>query len=218
VPRPATASALPRTNGLDGSAEGGERPSAAAFIDLSDRSQIGDGSARCVGVALCNEAGDPCNSFRQGDVAVFYYEFEVTRYIGVPICGLVIQNERGTLVHGKNSWQFKNDVAVTTNAGSTILCKYEIKLDIGPGEYVFEIGLASVSEEAWAARNTMSHEEMSARHIRNCHIANAGSFSVGLAMIDGVAKLTHHGIANLAGDMSVTVEQSQPLSAQSAGH
>jgi lipopolysaccharide transport system ATP-binding protein len=185
---------------------GSERPSAAAFVDLSGKSQIGDGAARCIGVALCNAAGEPCNSFRQGDIAVFYYEFEVSTDIGVPICGVVIQNERGTLVHGKNSWQFENDVPPISGPGARILCRHEIKLDLGPGEYVFEVGLASVSEEVWSARKTMSHEEMSAYHVRNCHIANAGSFSVGLAMKDGVTKLTHHGIANLDGNMSISVE------------
>ncbi|QYD67849.1 ABC transporter ATP-binding protein [Paraburkholderia edwinii] len=185
-----------------------ERPSSDAFIDLSTKSQVSNGSAHCVGVALCNKAGEPTNTFRQGDVAVFYYEFELTEDIGVPICGLVIQSERGTLVHGKNSWQSINDVPASLGAGSRVLCKQEVKLAIGPGEYVFEVGLASITHEIWAARDSMSHDEMSARHSRNCHVPNAGSFSVGLAMDHGVAKLTHHGVADLPGDISVSVEAS----------
>lgn len=205
----AAETALPKIAADAGTAM--DRPPFEAFLDLSGKSQVSDGAAYCVGVALCNAAGDPCNTFRQGELAVFYYEFEVNDEIGIPICGIVIQNERGTIVHGKNSWQFDNDVPPPLGAGSRILCRQEIKLDIGPGEYVFEIGLASVSHETWAARASMSHDEMSVAHIRKCHVADAGSFSVGLAMKNGVSKLIHHGVADLAGNLSISVEQGQQL-------
>ncbi|GAB7521209.1 ABC transporter ATP-binding protein [Paraburkholderia sp. 2C] len=184
------------------------RPPSEAFIDLSSKSQVTSGVARCVGVALCNEAGEPTNTFRQGDVAVFYYEFALTEDIGVPICGLVIQSERGTIVHGKNSWQSARDVPASLGPNSRVLVKQEVKLDIGPGEYVFEVGLASITDEVWAARDSMSHDEMSAHESRKCHVPNVGSFTVGLAMENGVAKLTHHGVADLPGGMSISVERS----------
>ena len=186
-----------------------DRPPPEAFIELSNKSQISNGQARCIGVALCNEAGQPCNSFRQGDLAVFYSEFEVAEAIGVPICGIVISNERGVIVYGKNSWQFENAVPETLGAGSKVLCRQEIKLDIGPGEYLFEIGLASVSRKTWANREHISHEEMSVRCFRNCHIADVSSFSVGLALKNGIPILTHHGIANLPGNMLITVDANQ---------
>jgi lipopolysaccharide transport system ATP-binding protein len=188
-----------------------DRPRAEAFIDLTNKSQISNGKARCIGVALCNEAGQPCNNFRQGDQAFFYYEFELTEDVGVPICGIVIRNDRGIIVYGKNNWQFENDVPTSLVAGSKILCRQVIKLDIGPGEYLFEIGLASVSKNTWANREHISHEEMSVRHMRICHIADVGSFAVGLAVKNGVSVLTHHGIANLPGTMEVAVEQPSDL-------
>lgn len=176
-----------------------------AFIDLTGKLQIGNDQARCVGVALCNGAGQPCNSFRQGDLAVFYFEFEIFEDIGVPVCGVVITNDRGVIVHGKNSWQFENDVPQTLGAGSRVSCQYEIKLDLGVGVYVFEIGLASVSRDTWKHRECISHDAMNAVCVRHCHIANVGSFSIGLAMNNGVSILTHHGIANLAGKMRIGV-------------
>lgn len=181
------------------------RPSVDAFVDLTSKTQITDGSARCVGLALCNEAGEPRNSFHQGDVAVFYYEFELLAPGGVPICGIVIQNERGVIVHGKNSWQTKSDAPMNLDAGTRISCRHEIKLDLGLGEYVFEVGLAFVSEETWAARDSTSHEQMSNLHRRACHIPDAGAFSVGLAIEDGIAKLTHHGVADLSGSIAILV-------------
>lgn len=184
-----------------------KRPSPDAYIDLTNRPQISNGQAHCIGVALCDEFGRPCNSFRQGDLAVFYYEFELTANIGVPICGIVIRNDRGVIAHGKNSWQFEYDVPATLGPGSRVLCRHEIKLDIGLGEYLFEIGLASVSIDTWADRARISHDEMSARHVRNCHVPDAGSFSVGLAERNGVPVLVHHGVADLPGKIAIAVER-----------
>lgn len=181
-----------------------DRPSSVAYIDLRGKAQVSDGKARCVGVAVCNEAGDPCINFRQGDLAVFYYEFELDDAIEVPICGMLIKNERGVIIHGKNSWQYDKDIPSICSAGSRVLCRHEIRLDIGLGEYIFEVGIASISHETWADREHISHEKMSTESIRHCHIPAAGSFSVGFAMRNGVSVLTHHGAADLHGDMTVT--------------
>jgi lipopolysaccharide transport system ATP-binding protein len=121
----------------------------------------------------------------------------------------VIKNERGVIVHGKNSWQFPNDVPQNLTSGSRIICRHEIQLDIGLGEYIFEIGLASISSENWNNRGKISHEVMTAGAVRRCHIPEAGSFSVGLAIVDGVGTLTHHGVANLPGDLTITAYATQ---------
>ncbi|WP_233862479.1 ABC transporter ATP-binding protein [Paraburkholderia adhaesiva] len=181
-----------------------DRAPSAAYIDLTGKAQVSDGKVRCVGVAICNEAGEPCISFRQGDLAVFYYEFELTGDIDVPICGMVIKSERGVIVHGKNSWQFDKDVPSVSGSGSRVLCRHEVRLDIGLGEYIFEVGLASISHRTWTNRENISYERMSSEIRRHCHIPDSGSFSVGFAMKNGVSILTHHGMANLRGDMTMT--------------
>jgi lipopolysaccharide transport system ATP-binding protein len=179
-----------RDNHVDGSAT-------HALIDLSSRPQISNGQARCVGAALCDENGRPCGSFRQGDIAVFHYEFELLEDIGVPICGLVIANDRGVIVHGKNAWQCRHDISFELNHGRRVVCRHEIALNLGPGEYTFELGLAAVTRNEWENRRSISHEEWDARHLTLCVVTNAGQFSVGLANENGVSVLTHHGIADL---------------------
>jgi lipopolysaccharide transport system ATP-binding protein len=191
--------------------ESPHRPPSAAYIDITGKTQVSDGTAKCVGVAICNEAGEPCNSFHQGDLAVFHYEFELSKPIQVPICGMVISSDRGVLVHGKNNWQFEHAAPSGVPAGSRIICRHEIRLDIGLGEYAFEVGFASISNATWNNRKSISHEDMSAKTIRHCHVPDAGSFSVGLAMRNGVATLTHHGVANLAGDLSITTKNFELL-------
>ncbi len=176
-----------------------------AYLDLSKKSQVSTGQARCTGVALCNAAGQACNGFRQGEVAVFYYEFELNEHIDIPICGIVISNERGVIVHGRNSWQYDDDTPVSLGCGSKVMCRQEITLDLAPGDYVFEVGLAAISARQWQNRAYISHDEASISFMRICHIASVGSFSVRLASKNGVLVLTHHGVANLPGKMSVTV-------------
>jgi len=119
------------------------------------------------------------------------------------VCGIVISNERGVIVHGKNSWQYDTEVPASLGPGSKVICRQEIRLDLGPGEYLFEVGLASVSPQVWRDRALASNEAMIAATVRICHIANVASFSVGLALRNGVAVLTHHGLADLPGRISI---------------
>jgi lipopolysaccharide transport system ATP-binding protein len=176
-----------------------DRPSPEAFINLSNKSQVSNGQARCIGVALCDETGQSCSSFRQGDLAVFYSEYELAENIGVPICGVLITNERGVIVHGKNAWQYDNEVPLGLGTGSRVICRQEIALQLGPGEYTFELGLAAVSQSDWESRRLISHDEWASRYLTVCVVTNAGQLSVGLAVKNGIPVLTHHGVADLPG-------------------
>lgn len=178
-------------------------PPHEAFIDLSNKHEVSNGQGRCTGIAICNTAGDPCNVFLQGDTAVFYYEFELLEDVGVPICGVVIINERGIIVHGKNSWQLGNEVPSGLKAGDKVICQQKICLQLGVGEYSFEVGLASISVDDWNNRLKISHDEFNGKHRRICHIPGAGQFSIGLASNGNVGVLRFHGIADLPGDISL---------------
>ena len=175
------------------------RPPTDSFIDLTHKSQISNGQASCLGVSLCDEAGQSCNNFHQGELAVFYYEFQLLEEIGVPICGLVITNDRGIIVHGKNSWQYDNDIPSELSKGSRVICRQEIYLKLAPGEYTFELGLAAVTHSEWEGRRSISHQEWASRYLTVCVVTSAGQFSVGFARENGISVLTHHGVADLPG-------------------
>lgn len=174
----------------------------SVFLNLANAAQITNGKAHCTAVALCKRTGEACNVFQQGDIAVFHYEFELYEDIDVPVCGVVITNDRGVIVHGKNSWQYDDDAPSGLVRGNKLICQQEIQLALGPGEYTFEVGLTCVTRETWNNRERISHEEFSMRHERLCHIANVGIFSVGLAKKDDLAVLTHHGVADLPGKIN----------------
>lgn len=165
--------------------------------------QVSNNQAICTGFAVLNVDMQPCNTFRQGDKAIFYYEFAIKEFIEVPICGVVIKNDRGLIVHGKNAWQICEQMSNTLEVDSQLICEQEVTLDLQPGEYSFELGLVSVSEELWRQRANISHREMTSKRIRICYIANAGVFAVGLKLLKGVEVLTHHGLANLPGKITM---------------
>ena len=201
---------LPDGAGPERPTEGSVRPSPETFIDLSLVSEINNGQARCLGVALHDAVGRPRRSFQQGETASFYSEFVLLEDVGVPIFGVLIKNDRGIIVHGKNSWQYDEPVCASKPHGSKVVCLQEIRLDLAPGEYVFEIGLSAVSRQQWSERSRISHEEMSAMYVNLCLLARVGVFSVGLRQTEGALVLTHHGIADLPGRIRIVVEAMDP--------
>lgn len=172
------------------------------MLDYSGISQIGRGRVKCTRASLCNERGEQCNSFRQGDKAVFFFEFELSESIGIPICGVLITNEKGVIVHGRNSWQEEADFPVRTDA-NILMCRQEIFLNLAIGDYTFELGLVSVSEDDWANRKNVSHDEWASRYSTECAVTRAGYFSISYAVKQNIPILTHHGVANLPGSISI---------------
>ena len=188
----------------DANAEVLKYPPSYLFTNLEKHIQVKDEAGLCLRVMLANEAGEPCNSFKQGDLAVMFYEFRVLKDLEVPICGIVIKNDRNIIVHGKNSWQFDNEVPKGLKSGMVIKCRHELKLNIGVGTYSVEIGMASIPKKIWGLRSTISHEEMSRFVTRHCHADNVAPFSVGLAVKNGISVLAHHGITDLSSNLLIS--------------
>lgn len=182
-----------------------DRPTALAFLDISDKPQVGTGGARCSGVAIVDEKGQPRSTFQQGELATFYYEFEVDGDIGVPICGMTITNERGVIVHGKNNLQYADETARSGPGTSLVSCHQKIKLDLAAGEYTFQVGLAAMDAVSWKNRQHIPYEAEGGLVQRICHVSQVGAFSVRMANKDGVVVLSHHGVADLPGSMRITV-------------
>ena len=185
--------------------------SSESFLDITDKKQIGTGEAVCTRVAILDSQGAPRNNFKQGDKAIFCYEFQLRSNIGVPICGITIINEKGVIVYGKNSWQSSDDFSAEYSDKTFVSCSQEVKLDIAPGEYILHVGLASANEHAWKNRQVISFHEESNYLKRICNVTYVGSFSVGLAMRNNVPFLTHHGLANLPDKITVAMHTSNSL-------
>jgi len=184
---------------------------ADAFLDIDHVPQVSNGWARCTGVAICDADGRPCRVFEQGQTASFFYEFELLRDIEVPSAGLEILNEKNIIVHGKNTLEYGSDVPLGVGAGARLRFRQDISLELAVGEYLFTLGLAMVAKDAYQQRSAFTHADLGPKIIRLCHLARVGVFSVVFRSRSQPVQLLHHGIANLPGSCSVTVEK--PVSA-----
>ncbi|MDR3476710.1 MAG: ABC transporter ATP-binding protein [Gammaproteobacteria bacterium] len=174
-------------------------PEDGNFLDISSVSQVNNGWAICTRVAVCDNQGNACQAFHQGDTASFFYEFKLLHDIEVPTTGIVIQNDKGINVHGKNTTEYGTLVPQMAKNGDILRVRHDVTLELAMGEYSFEIGLAMLKHEDYDKRKLYSYEELLAAYTRLCHLPNVSFFSVLPRVFANPVQLLHHGIANLPG-------------------
>ena len=178
------------------------KPKQRIFFDLNNSMEVSNGRAKILAVGIFDAEGMPCYVFEQGEDAYFYYEFLLNEDIRVPITGTVLVNQKNIIVHGKSSAQTSIPTYDGIPAG-TVLCMYHrIRMDLECGEYTFEPGLSDMDIEFYEQRGELSHEEFTHHERRLCHRSDAGSFSIVMRKHGNPTRLTHHGIANLDGEIS----------------
>lgn len=182
------------------------RPPAEAFFNLNGVSQVSNGWARCVGVALCDQQGRPRRAFEQGETARFFYEFEILQDIEVPVGGVVLQNDQGIIVHGKNTLQYQSAVPVQVSSGTRIQFQHAIKLQLAMGEYTFLVGLAAMLQADYERLARLSQAELEQKTVRLCHLPAVGQFVIGLTTTS-VSRFSHHGVADLPGECQIRLVQ-----------
>lgn len=180
-------------------------PKPEAFLNIAQAVQVSNGWAQCTALALCNSQGELCHVFEQGETASFFYEFELLHDIEAPICGIVLQNQKGVIVHGKNTLQHNTSVPMSVESGSRIRLQQDIKLDLAVGEYTFEVGLATLGRDFFDQRGLYSLQEIAAATIRMCHLPAVAKLAVVLRRQAGHMDLLHHGVANLPGQCGIYV-------------
>ena len=176
-----------------------------ALLDISSVPQVSNGWARCTAVAVCDSAGRPCRVFEQGEQATFFYEFELLQDLEVPIGGLMIQNEKGVVVHGKNSLQTDTAVPAFNRHGSWVRFRQDVTLDIAVGDYTFEVGLATIGRFDYEQRDLYAHQDLYSKVIYSCHVPAVGQFTVTYRSQGQPVQLLHHGLANLPGTIQAKV-------------
>lgn len=126
-------------------------PSENAFLDLSRVAIFGNkDTVRCTRVSLCNEHGQPSNSFEVGEIAYFYFELEILKDIEVPLVGLEIINDINMIIYSKNSLNFMAKMPQRVYTGSRIRFRQTVELSLIFGEYSFVISFATITAENYA--------------------------------------------------------------------
>jgi lipopolysaccharide transport system ATP-binding protein len=184
-------------------------PATPSVIALTGIAQVSNGWATCTGVWLCDQSGRPTHAFEQGQRASFYFEFDLSHDIEVPIGGVVIQNDKGITVHGKSSLEYDSGVPKFIGAGTRVRFHQEIALELAPGEYTFEVGLATIGADNFTRRGAMSHTELNKTIVRLCHLPSVTRFAVVSRRSAAPVQLLHHGIANLPGLCRVSLSEPQ---------
>ena len=183
-------------------------PSPHAFLDISRVDQVSEGSATCTGVAVTDLGGRPCQAFSQGETAVFFFEYRVLKDIPVPVGGVEIVNERGLIVHGKNGLMFDTWHPATARAGDVIRFRQEIRLDVAPGEYTFNLGLVIIRGDYYNQRSELSHPDLDGHMQHVSNLPQVGQISVGYRHVGArPIQLLHYGAADLPGKMEVSVRR-----------
>lgn len=173
-------------------------PEGSLFTSLTDDLQVGNGGARCTRYALCNSLGEVQNIFEQGETATFFYEFEVLRDLEVPSGGVSIQDRTGMEVHTKHFLQTSSEPPLQVPAGSRLRYRQTIRMDLGCGEYTFNMGLFQVPLSLYR-KGHIYDVDFRRGHVRICQTDEFGPFSVILRRRFEGFQLTHWGVADLPG-------------------
>jgi len=182
-----------------------EWPTQDAFINFESVEQATNGEAHCTAIALCDEHNQPASAFEQGQTAFFYFEFETLRNIEIPIGGAEIINEKGTIIHGKNSLQYGSDVPHRVAKGSRVRFLQKIHLEIAPGEYTFNVGFSAMKKADFERADHMPNPELDARIRALAVVPQPSSFVVIPRKVGYPVQLMHFGAANLPGDCTISV-------------
>jgi lipopolysaccharide transport system ATP-binding protein len=178
-------------------------PKPDVFQDITRFAQVSDRLAHCTAAAVCDLDGNPCLVFQQGQTASFFFEFEVHEEIEVPIGGLEILNEKGVIVHGKNSLLYGSQAPGYVPRGSRVRFRQDIRLDLAAGEYTFNIGFSTIHKHDYAKRNRLPHPELDAKIKVLSILPKAGKFAVVYRLNGEPVQLLHFGVANLPGQCQV---------------
>jgi lipopolysaccharide transport system ATP-binding protein len=115
----------------------------------------------------------------------------------------VLFNNKQIIVHGKNSMEYGSMLGTGFAAGQRLRFRHRIKLEIAVGYYTFEPGFASVSQRDNSRAKLLTNSELNECYRRHCHLPGIGPFEVVFRRNGMPVQLLHHGVANLAGEITL---------------
>ncbi len=175
------------------------------FADLARHEQMTDNVGRCLRAALTDSAGVGKRVFRQGEMMHLYVEFELSEGIETPSVGFVLRTDKGVIVHGRHSGQSGAPVPSCVRAGVTIRALHKIRVDLGAGEYVLDLGLASWPRKLFENKQHVLMTELESNAHRHCVVVSGMSFSVVPASGRGFEAQPFYGLVDLESSSQLEV-------------
>lgn len=177
------------------------------ILSMTDREQVADDAVACTRVAICSPEGVAKTVFRQHETARIMAEFAVMMDLQTPAAGVVLRSDKGVIVHGRHTGQSDAPVPRRVAAGTRIVAWHDVSLDVGVGEYVVDVGLASWPEEIYAARRRVSAAELEALAQRHCVATAVAHLSVIPKGDMGFDAQPFYGIAGIDSHSNLAVEE-----------
>jgi len=166
---------------------------------------MGSGYVTCLGFQIFGDNKIPRFSFSQGEKLTVIAAYQSSVEIEIPVCGLVLRNEKNLIVHGKDSLQFDYIPVKAIEVGEFLIVEQTVSLNVAPGEYTLELGFASTTKEVFKTRHNIPYEEVMAQVKEQCILPNCASISVHCSMGKFPASLSHHGLCDLPGSFNITL-------------
>lgn len=179
------------------------------FFPLPPSAQALGRYGQLIRVSLCDRWGQPTQAFKQGEIAVFCYEFILKEEIGVPIGSLEITTPYNQLLHSKTSLQHQMEAPAGVRAGTLLRFRQSVQMNLAPGDYVFSLGLLAIYPDLYANLEAVSQEELNAKTVWACRVTQAGAFVVTAGLGRGLAVL-HGGLCDLPGDCQLQLFNNEP--------
>ncbi len=161
-----------------------------------------NGQARFTKFAICNDKGEPCIDFMQGEQAYFYCEFQLKQNIGMPIVVIKVTNQFNILIHAKSSLHHEISMPQQGNQGDYIRFCRRITLNLAPGEYIFGLVLAAMPPGSCTCSDKFDTNDFPQKKIRLYRHDQVGFFRIMPRHGKWLRKL-HGGICDLPGDCHI---------------
>ncbi len=181
------------------------------FFDRSKAKEISNGKAEVIKIGAFDEDGYAKNCFEQGETCYLYYEIGIRADIDLPLTGIVLTNQKGIIVHGKDHLQIDSKLPDGVKAGTCLRCLQIVKLDLQVGEYTIEAGCATIPRALYETRMYQRQEEVNAGMERLASLIDAGRIAVMEKQTGTPMKNMFHGICDLAGDIFICIQDMDVL-------
>ncbi len=159
----------------------------------------------CVAIAITDDRDIPKNVFEQGHRMRVYAAFRTTAPLQVPLLGLSLRNEQGLMIHGKNSLNFSLSLPHGVAAGSLIVGRQEVTLDLGPAEYTLEIGCGDIAPSVFERRAELGIWDIVTQARTLCSLNEAAVVQVIPRARREPCSFSHFGAVDLPGGQEVAV-------------
>lgn len=178
------------------------------YFDISQIMQVNALKNQIKRVGLFDENGVSRRVFEQGEYGFFYVETVISENINVPTMGIVIFNQKNTIVHGKDSLQCcVNNLPEHVEQGNSVFWLQKIQFNLAVGDYTFDVGTGNIPCEIYNDRMNMNQEELDGYLERLAMLTKVGSFSVHTRKSGYPTKLMFHGEAGLPDDIYVCMRE-----------